>query len=47
MNISKIDTLVFSGGGTKGISFIGAIKYLEEKNILNNIKLHILYNSIY
>ena len=41
MDINKIDTLVLSGGGTKGISFIGAIKYLEEKNILNNIKKYV------
>ena len=27
-----------TSGGTKGISFIGAIKYLEEKNILHDKK---------
>lgn len=31
-------TLVLSGGGVKGIAHIGALKALEEKNILNNIK---------
>tara|TARA_B100000700_G_scaffold281952_1_gene333074 strand:+ start:1184 stop:2149 length:966 start_codon:yes stop_codon:yes gene_type:complete len=41
MDINKIDTLVFSGGGTKGISFIGVIKYLEERGILNNIKKYV------
>lgn len=29
--------LVFSGGGVKGIAFIGALKYLEEKNIVKNV----------
>ena len=27
---SKIDTLVCSGGGAKGIAYIGVIKYLDE-----------------
>tara|TARA_B100001123_G_C15308454_1_gene1023511 strand:+ start:18 stop:1127 length:1110 start_codon:yes stop_codon:yes gene_type:complete len=40
-NSSTITTLVFSGGGTKGISFIGAIKYLEELDILKNINKYI------
>jgi len=30
--------LVFEGGGAKGIAFCGAIKALEEKNIMENIK---------
>lgn len=33
-----IDTLVISGGGVKGIVFIGAFKYLEE---LDNVKIDI------
>ena len=35
-----IDTLIFSGGSVKGISFLGSIKYLIEKDIIdfNNIK---------
>ena len=32
-----ITKLVFSGGGIKGISYIGILKYLEENNILENI----------
>lgn len=32
------DTLVLSGGGIKGIGYIGVLKALEEKNILKNIK---------
>jgi predicted patatin/cPLA2 family phospholipase len=31
----KINTLILSGGSTKGISFIGCIKYLIEKNYIN------------
>jgi NTE family protein len=30
--------LVFEGGGVKGIAYIGAMKVLEEKGILTNIK---------
>lgn len=37
-----IDTLVISGGGVKGIVFIGALKYLEElSNIRSDIKVDI------
>ena len=32
-----IKNLVISGGGVKIIAIIGVIKYLEEKNLLNNI----------
>jgi NTE family protein len=35
------DTLIFSGGGIKGFVFIGAVKYLEEINILKNITTYI------
>jgi Predicted esterase of the alpha-beta hydrolase superfamily len=31
--------LVLSGGGVKGISFLGALNALEEQNILQNIKI--------
>lgn len=30
--------LVFSGGGIKGIAYLGAIKAIEEKNLLSEIK---------
>ncbi|MBE18338.1 MAG: hypothetical protein CMH79_06210 [Nitrospinae bacterium] len=32
--MNKIDTLLFSGGGLKCISFLGALKYLFETSIL-------------
>jgi len=34
----NLENLCFSGGGIKGIAFIGCLKALEEKNILKNIK---------
>ena len=34
----RINKLVFSGGSTKGISYIGIIKGLEENNLFKNIK---------
>ena len=40
-NISKlvkINILVIGGGGMKGLEYIGALKYLDELNILKNIK---------
>jgi len=33
-----IENLVFSGGGTKCISFLGVLKYLEENDLDSNIK---------
>lgn len=39
-NLSKlihINKIVISGGGMRGLGFIGALKYLEELNILKNI----------
>ena len=36
--MSNIDTLVFSGGGSRGFALLGTIKALEEKNIKNSIK---------
>ena len=35
----NIDTLCFSGGGTKGLVFIGALKALIEKNVVNLDKI--------
>ena len=32
-----ITTLVLSGGGIRGISFIGALKYLKEQHIIDNL----------
>lgn len=34
----EIDTLVLSGGSFKGVAHIGALKALEDNNILQNIK---------
>ena len=34
----KITNLVLSGGGVKGISYLGIIKYLEENNLIKEIK---------
>ena len=34
----RINKLVFSGGSTKGISYIGIIKGLEERNLFKEIK---------
>ena len=34
----KFNTLIFEGGGVRGLSYLGALNYLEEKNILNDIK---------
>ncbi|SVE14205.1 uncharacterized protein METZ01_LOCUS467059, partial [marine metagenome] len=34
--MEKIKTIFFSGGGTRGIAFTGAIKALQEHNMLNN-----------
>lgn len=33
-----INTLIISGGGSKNISVIGTLKYLDDKKILSNIK---------
>ncbi len=38
ININNINTLVLSGGGIKGLYYIGIFKKLEELNIINNIK---------
>jgi len=38
MTQNVITNLVFEGGGIKGIAFVGAMRYLEENDILSNIK---------
>jgi NTE family protein len=38
-NNTDITNLVLSGGGIRGIAHIGAIKYLEENKIMDNIKV--------
>ena len=37
LDYKTIDTLVLSGGGVKGLYYIGILKKLEELNIINNI----------
>ena len=38
IKLGNIQHLVFSGGGLLGISYIGLFKYLEEQNVLHQIK---------
>lgn len=38
-----IDTLILSGGSTKGISFLGSINYLIEHNIIDFSKIKKIY----
>ncbi len=38
LDIKIVDTLVLSGGGIKGLYYIGVIKKLEELDIIKNIK---------
>lgn len=33
----QFKNLIFEGGGVKGIAYVGAIKFLEEKGIMSNI----------
>ena len=33
-----IENLIFSGGSVRGISFIGVLKYLEERDVMKNVK---------
>lgn len=35
------DTLIISGGGVRGINAIGSLQYLEDNNMLSNIKNYI------
>lgn len=41
MELDKVKQLVLSGGGVLGYSYIGILKYMEEMNIIPNIK-HII-----
>lgn len=43
--LAKIDKLLLSGGGMRGCIHIGVIRYLEEKNLIDQIK-HIAGTSI-
>ena len=36
-HMKKFNKIAFSTGGIKGISFIGCIKALEERNLIENI----------
>ncbi|MCP4179501.1 MAG: hypothetical protein GY756_17210 [bacterium] len=36
--IENPDTLVFSGGGARGIAYAGVLKYLQENNKLDNVE---------
>lgn len=36
--VNSPECLVFSGGGIKGLAYVGAIKALEEKNLFNKVK---------
>ena len=38
MELERINQLVLSGGGVLGYSYIGVLKYMEEMNILTNVK---------
>jgi NTE family protein len=41
MELDKLNQLILSGGGVLGYSYIGVLKYMEEAQILTNIK-HII-----
>ncbi len=36
--VTSYENLVFQGGGPKGIAHLGALKYLQEKNLLKDIR---------
>lgn len=36
--VTAPEGLVFSGGGIKGLAYVGAIKALEEKNLFQKVK---------
>lgn len=40
-NTSEFDTIVLSGGSVNGISILGALQYLKDNNMINNIKTYI------
>ena len=37
----KIETLIFGGGGIRGISYIGGLRYLEEQVVSQNLDLNV------
>ena len=41
MDLDKLDTLVLSGGGFRGINLLGAIEYIKSQEITKNIKRYI------
>lgn len=40
-NLEEKRKLVFGGGGLRGFAYIGVIRYLEERNILKNIRVYL------
>lgn len=38
MELKYVENLVLEGGGVKGLAFLGALEYLEGKDVLRNIK---------
>lgn len=38
---SEFDTIAMSGGSINGITILGALQYLKDKNLINNIKNYI------
>jgi NTE family protein len=38
MQQDVIENLVFEGGGVKGVAFVGAVRYLENNNLMSNVK---------
>jgi NTE family protein len=38
ININQYENLVFEGGGVKGIAFTGAVRSLEERDVMSGIK---------
>lgn len=41
MENSEFDSLVLSGGSINGIITLGALQYLKDKNLINNIKVFV------
>lgn len=44
-NFSKCEHIILSGGGTKGFSYIGLLKLIQEYNIENQIKTVIGFSA--
>ena len=40
-NIPKYNKIILSGGSTKGLATLGALQYLKDNNILDNINIFI------